>query len=291
MLIKEEYRSLMRAQRIVRIAKGGWPYWGETVGQLADPPVQLFYRGKGLPEAPVLAVVGPRKHTPYAAQIIPRIVGEAARAGIHIVSGLAYGVDALAHRAALDVGGLTSAVLAGGVDDDRIGPRRNWGLAQELLETGSLISEMPPGYPARKHDFRRRNRIVAALSKAVLVIEGHHSSGSLITARFAMELGKDVFAIPQNISSRHSCGVNELIKQGALVCTDPEDILQYFGIAHKKKTVDSPILRAINDGHTTVNQISTHLSLPTTSLLHELTMLEIDGTIRKASSGDYIVLI
>ena len=176
-----------------------------------SPPV-LFVRGKLGPQFDqAVAVVGTRHVTPYGRQACEHFCQALAQAGVAIISGLARGVDAIAHRVALENGGATVAVLAGGID--QVYPRENAGLAERILENGCLVSEYPVGIPARPDYFPRRNRILSGLARATLLVEAGEGSGTLHTANWAFEQGRDVFAIPGSIFSRQSWATNQLIRE------------------------------------------------------------------------------
>lgn len=195
-----------------------------------SPPV-LFWRGSLAPELePAVAVVGTRHVTPYGRQATEAFVEGLAGAGVAIISGLARGVDAIAHRIAVERRVPTVAVLAGGID--QVFPRENIGLADRVREHGCLVSEYPVGIPARPDYFPRRNRIIAGLARATLIVEAGHGSGALHTANWAFEQGRDVYAVPGSIFSRQSAGTNQLIREhtARLVAT-PEQLLQELNLA------------------------------------------------------------
>ena len=194
-----------------------------------SPPV-LFARGNLGPQfESAVAIVGTRGVTPYGRQVCETFCGALARAGVAIVSGLARGVDAIAHRVALECGAPTVAVLAGGID--QIYPRENTGLADRILQQGALVSEYPPGIPARPDYFPRRNRILSGLAQATLIIEAGEGSGALHTANWAFEQGRDVFAVPGSIFSRQSLGTNQLIRENtAKLVTTPEQLLEELNL-------------------------------------------------------------
>ncbi len=199
----------------------------EQLRHMADPPAQLYVSGANLSEIlflPRIAIVGSRKISPYGRAVTARFARELAELGVMIISGLAFGVDACAHRAALEAGGRTAAVLACGVD--RIYPASHHHLAQDMLKQGgALISEYASGTIPYKDHFIARNRIVSGLADGVLITEAAQKSGSLHTARFALEQGKEVFAVPGNITSETSVGTNMLIRMGATPVTELADIL------------------------------------------------------------------
>jgi len=187
-----------------------------------DPPALLYLSGRPLPTE-ALAIVGARKASPAGLQLTAEISRDVARRGIGIISGLARGIDSAAHRAALDVGGHTVAVLGCGID--QIYPPENALLLEQVAIDGSLISEYPPGTAPLPGHFPGRNRIISGLCRGVLVVEATEKSGSLITADFALEQGREVFAIPGAVAAANSGGVNSLLKQGAGLVTDANDVL------------------------------------------------------------------
>lgn len=191
----------------------------------ADPPEVLFVRGT-LPTAPAIALVGTRCMTDYGKSVIKTLVPPLAQGGLCIVSGLALGIDGFVHQTTLDAGGTTLAFLATGLDDDSLYPREHVHLAQRILkEGGCLISESPPKTEGFRHLFPMRNRLIAGFSLATVVIEAAHKSGSLITAKLALEENREVLAVPGPIWSAQSEGTNHLLKLGAKPCTSVQDIL------------------------------------------------------------------
>jgi len=196
----------------------------------SDPPEILFVRGT-LRDVPAIAIVGTRRFTQYGKRCVDLLVPDLARSGLLIVSGLALGIDALVHRAVLDAGGYTVAILGGGVDDEAIYPRENFPLAQKILAGGgAILSEFPPGAENRKEHFPMRNRLIASLASATLVIEGAPESGSMITAKLALEENREVLAVPGPIWSETSSGTNQLLKLGAKVCTRAADVLEALSL-------------------------------------------------------------
>jgi DNA processing protein len=194
-----------------------------------SPPV-LFVRGKIGPQlGQAVAVVGTRHVTPYGRQAAEQFCEALAAAGVAIVSGLARGVDAIAHRVALEGGVPTVAALAGGID--QVYPRENAGLAERITEQGCLVSEYPPGIPARPDYFPRRNRIISGLAQATLVVEAGEGSGALHTANWAFEQGREVFAIPGSVFSRQSRGTNQLIREStAKLVVTPEQLCEELNL-------------------------------------------------------------
>jgi DNA processing protein len=211
------------------VSRGG-PGYPPLLAELHDPPARLHLRG-GPAETlalPSVAVVGARSCSPYGAQVARELARDLAALGIVVVSGLARGIDGEAHRGALAAGGLTVAVLGCGIDCDY--PRAHAQLAGRITDSGLVVSEYPPGVEPAPWRFPARNRIVAGLAKATVVVEARERSGALITADFALELGRDVFAVPGEITSGLSRGTNDLIRQGATPMLCVEDVLEALGV-------------------------------------------------------------
>lgn len=200
--------------------------------EIPQPPKKLYIAGELPPEESILlSVVGSRKHTNYGTDACEKIIEGLAGYPIVIVSGLALGIDAIAHKAAMRAGLLTLAVPGSGIDPRVIYPRTNYALAEEIIEKGgALLSEFEPDFRATTWSFPARNRIMAGLSRAVLIIEAEERSGTLITARLATEYNRDVYVIPNGIFSPGSYGSNKLLKQGAYPITGASDILELFGL-------------------------------------------------------------
>ena len=264
--------------------------------EIFDPPAVLFVRGQ-LPPQNVkhLAVVGSRKATLYGKRAVEKIVEPLAQIGVVIVSGLAHGIDTAAHKASLDVGGITLAVLGSGVDQESIYPSQNRALCSAILSKGgAIISEFPIGTPPLKQHFPLRNRIIAGLSHGVLVVEGALQSGSLITAKASLEAGRDVYAVPGPIDSLLSEGPNNLIKQGAIAVTEPTDI---FGVTiyespskeiyHPKNAEEESLLKTLTNEPIHLDEI-VHLSnLPIHVASSTMTMLEMKGVARHQGGRYY----
>jgi DNA processing protein len=208
----------------------GRPGYPPLLAELHDPPARLYLRGGSaeILARPSVAIVGARSCSPYGSQVARELARELAGAGVVVVSGLARGVDGEAHRGALTAGGLTVAVLGCGIDRDY--PRAHADLARRVSESGLVVSEYPPGIEPSPWRFPARNRIVAGLAGATVVVEARRRSGALITADFALELGHDVFAVPGEITSGLSEGTNDLIRQGAIPLLAAADVLEAMGI-------------------------------------------------------------
>jgi DNA processing protein len=244
---------------------------------------------------PLLAIVGTRRGTPDGKSTASRFARELAGAGFGIVSGLAFGVDAAAHVGCLDAKGITIAVLAGGLDE--IYPRTNERLAERILANGGcIISEYPFGSPPLPYRFLERNRLVSGISKGVLVVESPARSGSLATARFALEQNRDVFVIPGPITHPNFFGSHELIRQGAELVTKPEDILASYGIERTMIMTndDNPdteeeklILQALraNTGPLDVDKIISLTKLEPRIANQTITFLLLNGLIKETERG------
>ncbi len=261
---------------------------------IPDPPPQLFYRGQDLTELlkrPRVAIVGSRKITPYGRAVTQDLAAQLARQGIIVISGLAYGVDAEAHQAALEAGGIAIAVLPCGLDV--IYPSAHRNLAQKILrQGGALVSEYPSGTVAYKTNFIARNRIVSGLSDAVLIPEAAIKSGTLHTARFALEQGREVMAVPGNITSANSGGTNALIRDGATPITELADILLALGLNPRQQPLiigsdehEQRLIDLISAGHSTNAALLAESQLPAALFGQTMTMLELTSKIRSVGSG------
>lgn len=200
--------------------------------EIPEPPEQLYYLGKipDFEEYKYLVVVGSRNHSSYGKEVVRKIIEGLSGYPICIVSGLALGIDTLAHKYALEYGMKTLAIPGSGIDFNAIHPRSNINLAREIVSKGGcLMCEVKPSQRATIFGFPRRNRITAGLSQAVLIIEAEEKSGTLITARLALDYNREVFVVPGSIFSETSVGTNRLIKQGATPITNAQDILKFFG--------------------------------------------------------------
>lgn len=214
-------RLLSSGARLVTFTATDYP---KSLFEIADPPPFLYVRGELLSHEPSIAIVGSRRATTYGLMTTRSLAEALGRCGISVISGLARGVDTAAHKGALAGGGRTTGVLGCGID--QVYPPENRTLFAEMAEKGCLVSEFPLGTLPLAENFPRRNRIISGLSQGVLVVEATENSGSLITAQYALEHGRDVYAVPGNISFATSRGTNRLIKQGAKLVDCVEDILE-----------------------------------------------------------------
>ncbi len=269
----------------------------QVTAHIPNPPKTLYYIGT-LPEKriPTIAIVGTRKPTTYGTEVTNRLTHDLAAKGVVVVSGLALGVDALAHKAALDAKGVTIAVLPCGLN--KIAPATNRGLAISILKKGgALVSEYPDTEVISwKSNMHQRNRIVSGLSDAILITEASARSGTLNTAAHALAQGKTVFVVPGNITSPSSAGCNALLKQGATPVTEAADVLQVIAphlitaqniLALGSNPLESKIIKLLNDGLRDGEQIQRELSLSTSEFNTALTMLELSGAIRPLGANQW----
>ena len=270
-------------QHIVTLADEAYP---QSLLQASDPPTLLYVRGRiELLNHPSLAIVGSRNPTPQGLKTAESFSRSLAAQKLCIVSGLALGIDAAAHRGALAAEGKTIAVI--GTGTDRIYPARNKELAIAIAERGAIISEFPLGTPPLASNFPRRNRIISGLSRGVLVVEAAPESGSLITARLAAEQGREVFAIPGSIHSPMSRGCHKLIKQGAKLVETAEDVLEELGAIAEPQALEKPpeagaehpILSALGHGPCSLDELAERTGLSADQLLPELLALELEGLV------------
>jgi DNA processing protein len=263
--------------------------------QVADPPPVLFVRGRLVPaDILAIALVGTRRATSYGRSAADRLSRELSAAGVTVVSGLAKGIDTAAHQAALQAGGRTIAVLGNGLD--QVYPPDNTGLARQIVErdAGAVVSEFAPGVPPDAVNFPRRNRIISGLSAATVIVEAGERSGALITADFALEQGREVFAVPGSIFSPMSLGPNELLKQGATPATSATDILnvlspQSTALSPEPLARDVPELapqemsvwQALGGEPRHVDELARTLNAGPGEVSAALTMLELQGLARQ----------
>jgi len=268
----------------------------QIIDSIANCPKKLYFIGK-LPEkrVPTVAIVGTRKPTAYGREVTYRLAHDLARRGIIIVSGLALGVDGIAHRATLDANGITLAVLANSVDI--IYPATHRDLAGDILaHGGAIISEYEPGVEARDFQFLERNRIVSGLSDAVIVTEAAVRSGTLSTVMHALEQGREVFVVPGNITSPLSVGCNNLIKQGAHPITCAEDVLEIIApellrpqtmLPLGSTPLESKIIGLLQSGVRDGDELQKLSEVKVSEFSQTITMMEISGTIRALGGNQW----
>ncbi|MFN8377048.1 MAG: DNA-processing protein DprA [Anaerolineae bacterium] len=265
------------------------------LARIDDPPIILYIKGTLLAEDEMsLAIVGTRKASAYGRDVASHFARRLSEHGVTIISGLAHGIDAVAHRAALEAGGRTLAVLGSGIDI--IYPYDHKGLAEDICAHGALISEFPMGTGPDRFNFPRRNRLISGLSLGVLVVEASEKSGALITATLAAEQGKDVFAVPGSIFSDASSGVNRLIQDGAKPVLNVDDILEELHLSAQAMDsrrvaeevafadpVEATIAAAMGSEAAHVDDIARMTGLDISALLSTLLLMELKGLIQ--SSG------
>lgn len=275
----------------------------EPLREIGDAPHLLFTRGEWrTTDCQAVGIVGSREHTAYGQRMAERLASGMARAGFTIVSGLARGIDGIAHRATLDAGGRTIAVLAGGLS--RIYPPEHTELADRIAENGMVMTETPMQVAPQPGMFPARNRLISGLCRAVIIVEAHERSGALITARHALEQGREVFAVPGAVDNIASAGSMTLLRQGAKLIRGVEDVLEDLqGIAAPSRplatTVVTPVAapelegqlkviwEAIGDQRKFMDQLIQELKIPVPEIMRLLTQLEMKRLVRKLPGNQY----
>jgi DNA processing protein len=287
--------------QVITIKDNNYP---EILKEIFTPPALLYLKGeiKNLNSNFNLAVVGTRKISNYGRQITPELVKPLAQNGFTITSGLALGVDALAHQSALDVEGKTIAVLGSGLDQKSIYPSSNRYLAQKILDKqGTIISEFPINTLPLKHHFPARNRIISGLCLGTLIIEAGESSGATITAYNALEQNREVFAVPGSLFNQNSIGTHKLIQKGAKLVTSHHDILEELNLQEVKSFVSNQkilpetkeekiIIDNLTHEPTHIDQIIKQTNLPTSQISSTLSMMEMKGMVKNLGGQNYILL-
>lgn len=281
--------------RCISLADRDYPANLKTIA--GAPPV-LYMKGQLLPQDDLaIAVVGSRNATFYGRQVTEKFIFDLVKNGLTIVSGLARGIDTTAHKTALEAGGRTIALLGCGLD--MVYPPENKKLAEEIVKNGAVISEFPLGFPAVQSNFAARNRIISGMSLGVFVPEAAVDSGSMITAGYAAEQGREVFAVPGPITSKFSEGVNNLIKEGVHPVTSVDDILQVLDIERRSKHVagdkqqvvkvkdpdQQKILELLNGETKHIDLIAREVKMPIEKVSATLSMMEISGFVKNFGSG------
>ncbi|MEW5870196.1 MAG: DNA-processing protein DprA [Chloroflexota bacterium] len=268
--------------------------------EIDQPPPVLYVRGKLLEEDQwAVAVVGTRRVTAYGQQVTHELVSELARNGVTVVSGLARGTDGIAHQAAIQAGGRTLAVLGSGVD--RIYPPEHRRLSEQIFNQGAIISDYPPGTEPEASNFPPRNRIISGLSLAVVVIEAGIKSGALITAAFAAEQGRQVFAVPGNIYAPQSKGTNVLIQEGAHILLDAQTILETLSLSQVSEyraarsvlpadATEAQLYIILSHEPQHVDEIRARAGLPIEQVSAALTMMELKGMVRQVGGMRYVAV-
>lgn len=268
--------------------------------EIDQPPPVMYIRGEYLPDDLfAVAIVGTRRVTSYGRQITEELAGFLASNGITVISGLARGVDAIAHQSALKAGGRTIAILGSGVD--KIYPPEHMKLAAQMLERGAIMSDYAPGTPPDASNFPPRNRIISGLSLAVVVIEAGETSGALITAEFAAEQGREVFAVPGSILAPQSKGANKLIQNGAQPLLNASDLMQALDFTrigeHKAARkalpadeIEARLLNVLGAEPLHVDQIRGQADLPIEKVSATLALMELKGMVRQVGGMNYVAV-
>ncbi len=283
--------------KIVTWQDGDYP---SRLREIDQPPPVIYMRGEYLPDDLfAVAIVGTRKATPYGRQVTEELSAFLASNGITVVSGLARGVDAIAHQVSLKNNGRTIAILGTGVD--KIYPPEHKALAEQIIERGALISDYAPGTPPDASNFPPRNRIISGLSLAVVVVEAGETSGALITAGFAAEQGREVFAVPNNIYAPQSKGANKLIQNGALPLLSVNDLMQALDInrigGHKTARkllpadeTEAKLLSVLGAEPKHVDEIRNQAGLPIEKVSATLALMELKGMVRQLGGMNYVAI-
>lgn len=293
--------SLVRelARRGIRVVTYGTPAYPEPLTHLPDPPAVLFTRGaRPLMEARCMAVVGTRSATRYGRDLAERIGAGLARRGWVVVSGMARGIDAVAHRAALDAGGVSIGILGSGIEFEF--PAENRPLYRQMRARGTLVSEFPPSQPPTAGCFPRRNRLIAALSQAVIVVQAGRRSGALNTAGHALDLGREVFAVPGPVGPGVSVGVHDLLRDGAGLATSADEVLEALGVpvpgsaGRATGGLDEvagldpgarSMLERLEDGACGMDELAARAALQPGAALALISRLELDGWVVSRAGG------
>ena len=295
----DEFEKLEKENiKIVTIKDELYP---ELLKEIHTAPALLYYKGEMKKNDLSIAIVGSRKVSTYGQQVASQLANELSRAGLIVVSGMAYGVDSIAHRECVKLKNRAIAVLGGGINNSSIYPSTNIKMAEEIISNGAIISEYPIGTPPLRQHFPARNRILSGLSLGVLIIESAERSGTLITARFALEQNREVFAIPGSIYSRTSEGTNNLIRLGAKLVSKIEDILEELNLESlteiKKAREIIPdneeekiILENLSpDEPIQIDKLAKIIKMNTSALSSLLTLMEIKGKVKNVGGMRYVV--
>jgi DNA processing protein len=271
-----------------------------ALAAIVDPPPVVWLRGaRSVLSLPAVAIVGSRAGSPYALAVAEQLAADLAASGVGVVSGLARGVDSAAHRGALHSSGLTVGVLGSGADI--VYPREHAPLAEAIARSGAIVSELVPGTPPNAVFFPRRNRVISGLVRAVVVIEAGHKSGSLITARCALEQGRDVLAVPGNVLTGRNRGGHALLRDGAKIVETADDILEELGVRRAVPAADRtldpgvtdegrhPVLACLPPGEACdLDAISALSGLTLAKILPQLLELELQGRVKRAGGGRFV---
>jgi DNA processing protein len=300
-------RSMDLDAELARLAESGgrlltWdaPEYPALLRSIPDAPPVLYVKGTLTPADNqwAVAIVGTRRASSYGRQAAEALAADLARSGVTIVSGMARGIDACAHWAALKAGGRTLGVLACGID--QVYPAEHARLAAQIVEQGALLTETPVGAPPEAGNFPARNRIISGLALSVIVVEAGERSGALITADRALEQGREVFAVPGSIFSRTSVGANRLVQEGATLVRSAEDVLEALNLsllaqhaeaqaALTEEPTEAALLRAISHDPTHIDDIVRQIGMPVPQVSSLLAMMELKGLVRQVGGMNYVL--
>jgi DNA processing protein len=294
--IEAEWERILRAGvQVITLVDDDYP---ENLHQIDNPPPLLYVRGRIEPnDTWAVAIVGTRRASVYGREVAHSLSRDLAANGITVVSGLALGVDTVAHRSTLENDGRTLAVLGSSVD--QLYPPENRGLAQEIANQGALISEYPLGTRPDANNFPARNRIISGLSRAVVIVEAGERSGALITAKFAADQGRDLFAVPGSILHPGSTGCNTLIQQGAIPLLGVNDILEHLNLEQARSQQaaravipadpqEASLLRHLNHDPLHLDDLVRQSALPTPQVAGLLMLMELKGLVRQVGTLSYV---
>jgi len=289
--------------RMLTVDNPGYP---QLLRQTSNPPYIIYIKSDDpnldFNDLTMISIVGSRKYTSYGAQTATIFAKDLAQAGMTVVSGMAIGIDAIAHRGALDSGGKTIAVLGGSLDDKNIYPKANFNLAREIMENGALLSDYPIETPAGiPGNFPARNRIIAGLSLGTLVVEAGTESGTLITANCALEYDREIFSVPGSIFSAQSAGTNNLLRQGAKIVTGVKDILEELNFGKDRQKIsalpkvpenkeEAILLKYLSHEPLHIDNISKLSKLGAVSVSSTLAIMEIKGWVKNIGGQNYIII-
>lgn len=292
-------RILQRIERLgVTVLTWDHPEYPYRLSQIPDPPPVLFVRGEITPaDEWAVAMVGTRKASVYGREVARRLGSELAASGVTIVSGLARGIDGVSHKAALEAGGRTIAVLGSGVD--QIYPPEHRDLAKAIIEHGALVSDYPLGTRPEASNFPPRNRVISGLSLGTIVVEAGKRSGALITADFALDQGRDVFAVPGSILSPGSVGCNRLLRDGAHVVTEALDVLEVLHLDHvpekqaarvelPENPIEAAIFNQLSSEPRHLDELARDAGMPVELVSSTLVMMELKGMVRQVGQLQYV---
>lgn len=298
----EKITERLAKENITTVSLGelGYP---ALLAEISDPPITLFIRGK-LPtdDRPALAVVGTRRYTDYGKMACQKLVEPLARAGVAIISGLAFGIDGIAHEAALAGKGITVGVLGSGVNKNNVYPASHRALGERVIASGgAIVSEYPPGFIPTQYSFPARNRIIAGLSLGTLVIEAPEESGALVTARAALDYNREVMAVPFPITAATGAGNNNLLKLGARVVTCADDILEALNLQNTQKLIqptlptaaspqEAEIMSALAREPKHIDEIIKITGLPGQLVLSTITVMEMKKQVVNMGGMKYVLV-